>query len=416
MGKSLYCFHGETCGSPTSVCSLPELACRKGVSLPILDLSDSDTKLVTPLPSSHLPDELTTLNLYGLELSRPIHKMLMSDMIEKGRTPSEDNLERVFGYIIKKKDTDSLVGAIGCSAEVLIRAKERDVEDNSEIGMDASIVVLCRGCYRFVVREVVKTIPYPVAIVDEFLDKESLENTTIPEDDDLYEFSQVSNRELKKRIMTGVASFIDLKLEDLSRPVERSILEQSILDQMGLPKTDIAAKRSQIEESAAVFQTFSSSLIDIASTPLEQNFAIAMLAAEIISLDDDLRQEIITMTDSALRLKVVCKAVEETVSLIRAEKLATEITTEKDTSAKDLNVGQPQLPPWAVQISKGTRVEYFWNEEWGWSPAEVIEDPIQIMDELIITVRFDADGEVHRLPLNPDEKLRWRPDGFDQKD
>jgi len=337
-------------------------------------------------------------------------------MIEKGRTPSEDNLERVFGYIIKKKDTDSLVGAIGCSAEVLIRAKERDVEDNSEIGMDASIVVLCRGCYRFVVREVVKTIPYPVAIVDEFLDKESLENTTIPEDDDLYEFSQVSNRELKKRIMTGVASFIDLKLEDLSRPVERSILEQSILDQMGLPKTDIAAKRSQIEESAAVFQTFSSSLIDIASTPLEQNFAIAMLAAEIISLDDDLRQEIITMTDSALRLKVVCKAVEETVSLIRAEKLATEITTEKDTSAKDLNVGQPQLPPWAVQISKGTRVEYFWNEEWGWSPAEVIEDPIQIMDELIITVRFDADGEVHRLPLNPDEKLRWRPDGFDQKD
>ena len=77
-----------------------------------------------------------------------------------------------------------------------------------------------------------------------------------------------------------------------------------------------------------------------------------------------------------------------------------------------MTVGPPQLPPWASQISKGLRVEYYWNEEWGWSPAEVIEDPIKIMDEFIITVRFDADGEVHRLPLNPDEKLRWRPAGF----
>lgn len=71
-------------------------------------------------------------------------------------------------------------------------------------------------------------------------------------------------------------------------------------------------------------------------------------------------------------------------------------------------VGTPELPPWSKQIRKGTKVSYYWNEEWEWCDAEVIEDPAMVVDELLVTVRFD-DGEVHRLPFHPDERARWRP-------
>jgi hypothetical protein len=71
-------------------------------------------------------------------------------------------------------------------------------------------------------------------------------------------------------------------------------------------------------------------------------------------------------------------------------------------------VGTPELPPWSKQITKGMKISYYWNEEWEWCDAEVIEDPVMIVDELIVTVRFE-DGEVHKLPFHPEEKARWRP-------
>jgi hypothetical protein len=71
-------------------------------------------------------------------------------------------------------------------------------------------------------------------------------------------------------------------------------------------------------------------------------------------------------------------------------------------------VGTLQLPPWSRQITKGMKIAYYWNEEWEWCEGEVVEDPVMVVDELLITMRF-ADGEVHRLPFHPDEKARWRP-------
>lgn len=71
-------------------------------------------------------------------------------------------------------------------------------------------------------------------------------------------------------------------------------------------------------------------------------------------------------------------------------------------------VGSPELPPWVTGIKDGTRIEYFWNEEEGWCGGVVDGEPMKVLDELIVTVRFD-DGETHRLPITPDEKVRWRP-------
>lgn len=38
----------------------------------------------------------------------------------------------------------------------------------------------------------------------------------------------------------------------------------------------------------------------------------------------------------------------------------------------------------------------------------IIENPVMVVDELLVTVEFE-DGEVHKLPFSPEEKVRWRP-------
>mmetsp|Transcript_19163 Transcript_19163/g.31789 ORF Transcript_19163/g.31789 Transcript_19163/m.31789 type:complete len:444 (-) Transcript_19163:88-1419(-) len=391
-------------------------------TIPLLDLSDSDIvdRVTVPLPSSHLPDELTTLNLYGMELSRPVHKMMIQEAIEKGDNAGGGDggatRERAYGHIVSKASDDSLVGAVGCAAEVLIQAARRDIEDESEVGMDAPVAVLYRGCYRFIVREVLKTIPYPVAIVEDLVDDDSsadaANNQLDGDDEDLQFFATMSVGELNRRIMQGVKAVIDYKIHEAKNskvsPLEQSILE-GINSSLMLP--DPAAQNEQAEEAAAVFDVFSSSLGDIAPTPREQSFAIAMMAAEICHFDNEMRSKMLQMTDATARLRMVCQKVEEMVDRNQALKITRDLT-EPQMDEKELKVGTPQLPPWAAQIKKGTRLEYYWNEEYDWAPGEVVQDPVKIMDEYLINLKFDSDGEVHTLPLNADDKVRWRPAGF----
>jgi hypothetical protein len=386
-------------------------------TIPLLDLTGSEIedRVTVPLPSSHLPSELTTLNLHGMELSRPVHKMMIEEAIKKGDALGSGDggatRERAYGHIVARVDDDTLVGAVGCAAEVLIQAALRDEENESEVGLDAAVAVLYRGCYRFIVREVVKTIPYPVAIVEELEDDntsaDAPNNALDESDEDLQFYATMSVGELNRRIMQGLKSFIDYKIHQ-ARNTNISPLEKSIVEGTGLLLPDPTEQSDQAEEMAAVFDVFASSLADIAPTPKEQSFAIAMMAAEICQFDNELRSQMLQMTDGVARLKLVCHKVEETVGRNQAMKITQELT-EPDEDEKELQVGAPQLPAWAAQIKKGTRVDYYWNDEWEWASGEVVQDPVKIMDEYLINVKFDADGEVHTLPLNPDDKVRWRP-------
>jgi hypothetical protein len=69
-------------------------------------------------------------------------------------------------------------------------------------------------------------------------------------------------------------------------------------------------------------------------------------------------------------------------------RITEEIVEQNDEGSKDLQVGTPTLPPWAKSIKKGTKREYFWNEIEGWCKGYVSEDPLMVVDELIITVLF----------------------------
>jgi hypothetical protein len=119
------------------------------VTIPLLDLiiaeTDEDSYLseedeltesmVQPLPSTHLPDELTTLNVYGMQLSRPVHKRIIQDALERGERNGVGKLngmEKVFGHVAYKPNANSLIGAIGCTAEILMQANTGDLDGDDD--------------------------------------------------------------------------------------------------------------------------------------------------------------------------------------------------------------------------------------------------------------------------------------------
>lgn len=470
-------------------------ALRKNVEMPLLDAIDrieaaqqkddtnagsssSGSLILTPLPSSHFPDALATPFLYGLQVDTPLHKLVMDEATsmalaaKTGATatstssilpPSSQRRRQrpMYGQLVWKNG-DSLVGAIGCTAEILVNLPNRQAFGGSdpqltqqlEEGKDTAVggasssltpssldgtppsTVLCRGGYRFVVKEVVKTIPFPVVIVDEIEDdaddddsdmffsvtSSSNSSTTAAsddEDDDEDEDDQLaglSAPELIQRIMVGVQSVISSRLADAIAKNNLSPLEKSILEDSGLGSGVVGGgtginpaviELAHAEEMAAVWEVFQHSLVDDID-PKDRRFSVAVMAAELADMNNDIRKQILLTRNSEERLRIVLRELNEIDGMAKAKKIASKITDQTDELDKDLKVGKPQLPKWALQIRKGTKIEYFWNEEYGWCRGEVIEDPVTIVDEILLTIRFE-DGEEHKLPLMADEKVRWRP-------
>lgn len=417
---------------------------QTGLQIPLLNVldenpTDAEPGSITPLPSSHLPATVATPFVYGMQVERPVHKLLLEEAINS--VPQFDATP-IYGHLVwKDPSTDSLVGAIGCTADILVNAPTTDVldpliaqdlqaqrEQNSE-SLDSSealppsetpaTTLLCRGGFRFVVREVVKSIPFPIAIVDEIEDDAeeddsdmfaSFAGETAKDDDDDDEdakYASMSPSELLQKTMLGVQAVVSQKLAE-TRSKQISPLEKQILENSGIMVDPNAMERMRAEEMVAVWEVFQESLVDEIS-PSDRKYAVAMMAAELGDMDNRIRQRVLLTRDSQDRLRIVLKELDEMVGMAKARKIASQITEEVDEGDRDLKVGVPQLPPWARSIVKGTRVEYFWNEEYGWCGAQVVEDPVTVVDEILLTVRFDEDDETHTLPLSADEKVRWRP-------
>jgi len=422
--------------------------------------NDDEISSVIPLPSSDLPDELATPFLYAIQMNIPLYKLVMEESISMASSSSPP----MYGHVVWKNN-NNLLGAIGCTAiilgnpptkETLIKnignspltgeeiltessfsAEEEksslsNIDDNkpSSSSSSSSNTFLCRGGWRFVVKEVIRSIPYPVVIVDEIHDDAddddsdmfaSVGNNALDkhndydddDNDDDGEFSQMSTPELIHRIMTNVQSIIGEQLEDANAKSRLSPLEKSILEDNGIggPSGTInpaVIELAHAEEMSAVWEVFQSCLVDDID-PQQRRFAVAMMSAELANLTNNVRQKILLTRSSEERLNIVLRELNEITGMRQARKLASKITDEIDELDKDLKVGRPELPLWALQISKGTKIEYFWNEIEGWCPGVVIEDPVTVVDEIILAIRFDEDGEVHKLPISAEDKIRWRP-------
>eukprot|EP00977_Amphora_coffeiformis_P020031 scaffold7808_cov184-Amphora_coffeaeformis.AAC.10 len=259
---------------------------RRGVEIPLLDILDSadyHNQYIQPLPSTHLPDEMTTLHVYGMQVDVPLHQSVLQHACEHAKDWVGDGVERSFGHLAWKP-TGSLVGAIGCAAEVLVppgmihpesvpggtmETKNMDLFEKEGGGKPQA--VLCRGTYRFIVRDIKQSFPFPVAIVDELLDepvvKEKDETsrssssaaTTDDDEDEDDGYADLTVTELVRRTMQAMQTHVEQQLEVTVQ--EMNPLEKSIVEQSGMPA--LSAQRQAAEEMAAVWQVFQDYLVDL---------------------------------------------------------------------------------------------------------------------------------------------------------
>ncbi|KAL3823252.1 hypothetical protein ACHAXA_011097 [Cyclostephanos tholiformis] len=404
---------------------------RQNIRLPLLvDIQKDDGQLLydVPLPNAHLPPELTTASLYELNLVVPLHRSVIQDAISSNKLSDSCS----YGHVVyKPANSDGLVGSVGCASEILIGAPSaaQNAEDrNLARDRDDSgpLLVLARGSFRFRVKEIVNSMPYPVAIVDEILDETIIrgDSDTNKEDDDAVD--SLSSKDLVKSIFQSLDKLLKANAEASAAPL--TPLEKSILENApsSAPMAQAIRRRFDAEERIAVFQTFTSSLLDLAPAESDRIFAVAMMAGELANLPSDVRLKMLVTTDGVARLRLVLRELSSMLSMDLARKITKSLSLggggnndsieldprslkAAEESQKQLQVGIPKLPKWADQIKKGVRVEYFWNEDEGWCLGTVNEDPIRIMDEIIVTVKFDDDGSIHKLPFRGDDKARWRP-------
>eukprot|EP00520_Triparma_pacifica_P012355 CAMPEP_0118650534 /NCGR_PEP_ID=MMETSP0785-20121206/10298_1 /TAXON_ID=91992 /ORGANISM="Bolidomonas pacifica, Strain CCMP 1866" /LENGTH=392 /DNA_ID=CAMNT_0006542915 /DNA_START=33 /DNA_END=1207 /DNA_ORIENTATION=+ len=82
----------------------------------------------------------------------------------------------------------------------------------------------------------------------------------------------------------------------------------------------------------------------------------------------------------------------------------------KEGRGVDLEVSEVLgIPEAAHTLAVGNRVEYYWNPEWEWCAATVMGKSGPVGGEYIVELKFDADGEVHKVSFGGDDKGRWRP-------
>jgi len=474
---------------------------------------------IIPLPCSHLPTELCNPILYTevLHIHIPVHKILMEQLWSEYLI-HESPQPPLYGHIVHRstsasivqslsekkiaeiysdfdddfKDTTSSsntnmnnvknnwIGSIGVATEILQMYQPReDTGDESSSSSSSStttslLTVATRGSFRFIVKEIIQTFPFVVAMVDEYIDLEKEEDVVDSNGRNSISASTTTHETQSQQQQQQAQSLIPQTLYSLqvfvnqilqSKPKTLTPLEKSILQDMGgIPSSMISDEalvtfqKNQAEELVALYQVFHSSLLDIASTEMERYYAVAIMVAEMAQLDDPiLRRDIIVNQRGRIRLEQVYQELLKKVNVYKeridkglemdyfypwkdshkhitssfpitsssgvmtpsSTKVSTsstglssssskDLTDEDKTYNQDLLVGEPTLPSWAKQIKIGTMIEYYWNDEYGWCRGRVMDKPIQILDELIVTVRFD-DGEIHRLPFRGDEKARWKP-------
>jgi hypothetical protein len=419
---------------------------RTNVVMPLwnIDIDDKDhpaSHLVLPLPAAHLPPELRTMHVYAWPLERPVYQAMVQDAYQRASPTGSSTMdtmldtfrtsrpESYLGFVAYQPQPDTFVGAMGCAVQ-LLGSLDPTANDTMEKSMPSTVVG--QGAFRFRVKEIRQTIPFPVAVVDEMYDDDDDNDSTATvatvdvsldekvaakgsnmdekddddeADDESDEFAHMDASALIRWIMQGMQTYIQQQLDATSKqlsPLEQTILEQSPYS----PST----QREAVEEMTAVFHLFPDYLFEVGSDVVQRYYAVACMAAEMAHFPPDVRRTVLRLTDGVTRLRLVARTLKDTLGMTQARQVAQTIVTQQpEEVSQDLKVGEPRMPPWIKGLRKGMYVDYYWNEEYGWCTGQVVEDPMWIVDEYVVKVCFSDDDTTHKLPFRADEKVRWRP-------
>ena len=457
-----------------------------------------DEILVQPLPSIHLQQqpELSSIHVYGMKLTVPLHQQIINHAWDIAATNTDPNnridldddlmpqrvlpyndptkipLVGIVAYKPPPQPSDDgtakhpAIGAIGCVVHVLYNtAIANNDEYTKSLNMDncnddmadpskkkkknkpiryntpsTSKTVLCRGLFRFIVRDIKQSIPYTVALIEELSDENELTATErsqkLPVVSEVSDpFANMTTTEMMQQTLQSMQLVIDRMMENAIQssnkpltPLEESILQDNgMIDQQQQVLNEI---RETAREYNNIWKMFLASLVDM--SPQERYFAVPIMAAEICHFPNEVRRQMLVTTQAIERLRIACRAATNSVTDRSTSSLSTSttLTTIKNSvvsmdntvgtsrggnggsvvMSQNLNVGTPKLPSWSKKIKKGTILEYYWNEDYGWCRGQVIEDPLRIVpDEIVLTMHFPDDDSTHRLPFSAEEKVRWRP-------
>ena len=330
--------------------------------------------LVQPLPSIHLQQqpELANIHVYGMKLTVPLHQQIINhawditatnidankidldeDLMPQRGLPYNDPAKiPLVGVIAYKPPTGSkddstkhsAIGTIGCAVQVLYNAaimnndeykKNLNIDSGSNNDMtggsrnkkkkktiryntpSTSKTVLCRGLFRFIVRDIKQSIPYTVALVEELHDIRESEvlTTTSPnvESNTMINDSHanMTTTELMQRTLQSMQYVVDRMMEHAIQSSNQPLnpLEESILQDNGMIHQQQQA-RNEIRETAQeyndIWNIFRSSLVDM--SPNERYYSVPFMAAEICHFPNQVRRQMLVTTNPIERLRIACRA------------------------------------------------------------------------------------------------------------
>ena len=399
---------------------------RKNIKMPLLmpvTADDGDDEALIPLPSC---GEVELSSTHELTVSTAMHKLLIEHCVKNSDTGNEDEFaiptdynqkNPLFGHVAYVKgDASSLVGSIGCVSEILAVARNIDdgpqQEDTTrmlEFLLPQELLnddlkdwtVLSRGNFRFIVKKMIQTYPFPIALVDELVDgvdpKELLQqqevtsskedvpetkdtkddnddnnsvieyndfddfqffddgavssstevdtNNDIEEDDDEIDddplYPDLDESQVLQRLVSSMNKMLQKDVDDAaSEKSSASLLEKSIMEQYNVSNK---ARRAKAEENLATWQVFLSELLDIAPSKGERQYKVSMMAAELGQVSNEVRTKMLKSTDTVWRMRYVLQQVEQLMSMEVAKKLTQDIVKKTDEPYKQLKVNSDNI-------------------------------------------------------------------------
>lgn len=403
------------------------LATARRLEMPLFDpLSDElpfpfpPPPLAPDTPTSHSPPVLR------FTFDRPMYRRLM--------TAADESEQKLFGHCIALDDDSASVdessalsliprglakqGAIGVAVRIMeLEAPPPDdpliLEESGATEPPTSARVV--GAFRMRVEEIVSSFPFATAIVSPFSDEP-------PAD-------EAQHRQTEK-LEAEVTAALE-RLCDLSASIESfgdEVGAALAAEMLATPANLLQAHRQRVDGDE--YESL---------TARWEHFSLALCS--IVDLDHDDAVEAIRTTSGAKRFTLLLTKLREAlgemdtlaaldeaaawrgggVGAAAADPAASAVLGGNfspidipvgDAPDADLDsaVARPGAEAQFSEVPEGTRLEYWWNEEWGWCAATVVGKLRPLNGKLVHALQFDSDGSVEDCSLYFDDGgRRWRP-------
>jgi Lon protease-like protein len=387
---------------------------NRGLRVPLfVDTGDNANDFSYPIPTVMFPHWI--VGMCALEVNDPLSQALILD------SPSIEGLSTIGHVAMGSRDQvynpklngkaadhpdlqrESLVGAIGCISHIV---RILDDQGGHRQNHSKPLHVLCMGGMRFRVREIVESGPHPVAIIDEVFD--SCDDVDLDKNSDC--------RQLLIQLITTAKEFLSC--------------DSSILG----------------DAPAEAWNAFLLAVTPRVATPEKTNifrYSLAFIVAELMGANDAFRRKLVECTNGNERMRLVLECLEHKIEMLRgkapsganeesdatrqlvgAKKMQIDLGQSTRTATEDLpGFGKiaallghesrlEDIPVWVqALLRKGSRIEYYWNNECRWCSGTVQGDVAYFVNGLAVPIRFDDDTTVRILPLSGLDLIRWRREG-----